>query len=86
MTKTAERIKFADLYDQFPKKWVVITNADIVNGKIETCGFHAAYDTEDEGYDGIDVAFADGFRSVGLYWMIKEEDQLETTIIATPFV
>ncbi|MCL2016116.1 MAG: hypothetical protein FWG68_07730 [Defluviitaleaceae bacterium] len=86
MIKTAERIKFADLYDQFPKKWVVTTNADIVNGKIDTCEFHAAYDTEDEGYDGMDIAFAEGFHCVGLDWMIKEEDQLETTIIATPFV
>ncbi|MCL1987478.1 MAG: hypothetical protein FWG64_05860 [Firmicutes bacterium] len=81
---TGKRIKFDDLYDQFPLKWVVITNTDIVNGKIETCEFYAPYETEDEAYDGLSAAFAEGFLCAGVYWMIKEEDQYETTIIATP--
>ncbi|MCL1987477.1 MAG: hypothetical protein FWG64_05855 [Firmicutes bacterium] len=81
---TGKRIKFDDLYDQFPLKWVVTTNADIVNGQTDTCEFYAAYETEEEGYDGLSAAFAEGFLCVGIDWMIKEEDQYETTIIATP--
>ncbi|MCL2016115.1 MAG: hypothetical protein FWG68_07725 [Defluviitaleaceae bacterium] len=86
MTKTAERIKFADLYDQFPKKWVVTTNSIIINGAIDTCELHAVYDTEEEALDGIDLAFADGFLRVGIDWMVKGEDLIEPTIIATPLV
>ena len=42
------RVKFKDLYDLYPNKWVVTINSEWKNGHIDTCEVFGVYDTEDE--------------------------------------
>ncbi|MCL2015648.1 MAG: hypothetical protein FWG68_05315 [Defluviitaleaceae bacterium] len=70
----AERVKFQDLYDMYPNKWVIICDHEWKNGDIDTCVVYGVYGTEDEGHEVLEPLLYK--KSAGLFKMVKEEDEL----------
>ena len=71
-----DRVKFQDLYDLYPSKWVVTINEELKNGQIETCEVYGIFDTEDGSIEAIKEAHRTGIEGLGLSKMVKEEDVL----------
>ena len=74
------RVKFKDLYDMYPNKWVLTIEEKWKNGGIETCEVYGVYDTQDEA---IEVELANNIVNSGIFKMIKEEDDLGFIFVIT---
>ena len=72
------RVKFADMYDMYPNKWVVTINSEWKDGDIYSCEVYGVYDTEDEAYTA-DEALGNS----GLFKMVKEEDDIGFIFVIT---
>ena len=72
------RVKREDLYDMYPKKWVVTVNSEWRNGNVVSCEVFGVYDTEDEAF----IA-SDHLAACGVHKMVKEEDELEFIFVST---
>ena len=74
----SKRVKFKDLYDMYPGKWVITVNSEWKNGDVDTCEVFGVYDTEDELIEaGKDLTIA------GRYKLVKEEDEFGFIFVAT---
>ena len=67
------RVKFKDLYDMYPNKWVLTVNEEWKNGDVDTCEVYGVYDTQDEA---ILVENEKRFKESAISKMVKEEDAL----------
>ena len=74
------RVKFKDLYDMYPNKWVLTINEEWKNGGVDTCEVYGIYDTQDEA---ILVSNEEDFEECGIFKMVKEEDALGFIFILT---
>ena len=72
------RVKFNDLYDMYPNKWVVTINEEWKDGGIDNCEVYGVYNTENEVYEAIN-----GIGDCGMFKMVKPEDDLGFIFIIT---
>ena len=78
-----ERVKFKDLYDLYPNKWVITINDEWENGDINTSEVYGVYETEEDMFQGIDKLKASGFTSWGMFKLVREEDELGFIFVVT---
>jgi len=76
------RVKFDDLYDMYPKKWVLFVKSEYIGNRRDTCEVYGVYDTNEEGRYNIREVLKT--ESAGLYYMVKEEDEIGYNLTSTP--
>ena len=80
------RVKFKDLYDMYPNKWVLTVNDEWKNGDVDTCEVDGVYDTQDEAIASFHEKRAkdkERYKEIGISKMVKEEDALGFIFILT---
>jgi hypothetical protein len=73
-----QKVKFKDLYDLYPNKWVVTIDSEWENGRIVGAGIYGVYDTEKEALES-----SKNLESCGIFKMVKEEDDIGFIFIIT---
>ncbi|MCL1995132.1 MAG: hypothetical protein FWG63_02910 [Defluviitaleaceae bacterium] len=76
------RVKFDDLYDMYPKKWVLFVKTEFVGNKIDTCEVYGVYDNKEEGRNHSQELLKK--ESAGLYYMIREDEEIGSNLTAAP--
>ncbi|MCL1989233.1 MAG: hypothetical protein FWG64_14860 [Firmicutes bacterium] len=78
--KINKRVKFDDLYDTYPGKWVLFVNSEYIGNKRDTCEVYGVYDTDDDGY----LAARNIKGGSGLYYMVREEEEIGYSLSSVP--
>ncbi|MCL1995124.1 MAG: hypothetical protein FWG63_02870 [Defluviitaleaceae bacterium] len=77
-----KRVKFDDLYDMYPKKWVLFIKPEYIGTHYDTCVVYGVYDSKEEGRYNIRNVLKT--ESASLYYMVKEEDEIGYNLTSTP--
>ncbi|MCL2015272.1 MAG: hypothetical protein FWG68_03380 [Defluviitaleaceae bacterium] len=77
-----KRVKFDDLYDMYPRKWVLFINYEYNANKLDSCEVYGVYDNKEEGRYNIREVLKT--QSAGLYYMVREEDEIGYSLSSTP--